>query len=60
MASKTVPDEVAKELYRKMLGVFFIEERLKILGRLGKISFHASSRGHESADRHSDADEAGP
>jgi 2-oxoisovalerate dehydrogenase E1 component len=44
---KIVPDDVAKELYRKMLGVFFIEERLKILGRLGKVSFHASTRGHE-------------
>src|SRR5688572_8042286 len=42
-----VPDDVAKELHRKMLGVYFIEERLKILTRLGKISFHASTRGHE-------------
>jgi 2-oxoisovalerate dehydrogenase E1 component len=47
MASQTVPDEVAKELYRKMLGVFYVEERLKILGRQGKISFQASTRGHE-------------
>jgi 2-oxoisovalerate dehydrogenase E1 component len=30
-----------------MLGVYFIEERLKILTRQGKISFHASTRGHE-------------
>src|SRR5262245_34238633 len=44
---KTVPDGVAKELYRKMLGVYYIEERLKILTRQGKISFHASTRGHE-------------
>src|SRR5262245_57047130 len=44
---KTVPDGVAKELYRKMLGVFYIEERLKILTRQGKVSFHASTRGHE-------------
>jgi 2-oxoisovalerate dehydrogenase E1 component len=44
---KTVPDDVAKELHRKMVGVFFIEERLKILTRQGKVSFHASSRGHE-------------
>src|SRR5688572_1276127 len=42
-----VPDAVAKELYRKMLGVFYIEERLKILTRQGKVSFHASTRGHE-------------
>src|SRR5690606_21330924 len=44
---RTVPDDVAKELHRRMLGVYFIEERLKILTRQGKISFHASSRGHE-------------
>ena len=44
---KTVPDAVAKELHRKMLGVFYIEERLKILTRQGKVSFHASTRGHE-------------
>src|SRR5262249_8131431 len=35
------------ELYRKMLGVYYIEERLKILMRQGKISFLASARGHE-------------
>src|SRR5688572_15185843 len=44
---RVVPDAVAKELHRKMLGVYFIEERLKILTKQGKISFHASTRGHE-------------
>src|ERR1044071_408164 len=44
---KTVPDAVAKELHRKMLGVYYIEERLKIFVRRGKVSFHASTRGHE-------------
>lgn len=44
---RIVPDSVALELYRKMLGVFYIEERLKILTRQGKISFLASTRGHE-------------
>jgi len=44
---KIVPDAVVKELHRKMLGAYFIEERLKILTKQGKISFHASSRGHE-------------
>src|SRR5580765_1276835 len=44
---KTVPDAVAKELYRKMLGVYFIEERLRTLTKQGKISFLASTRGHE-------------
>src|SRR5688572_13511027 len=47
MRSTVVPDEVAKDLYRKMLGVYFIEERLKVFTRQGKISFHASTRGHE-------------
>ncbi len=44
---RIVPDEVVTELYRKMLGVYYIEERLKILTRQGKISFLASTRGHE-------------
>src|SRR3977135_332446 len=44
---RIVPDPGAKELFRKMLGVFYIEERLKILTRQGKISFLASTRGHE-------------
>lgn len=44
-----VPDKVILELYRKMVGVYYIEERLKILTRQGKISFLASSRGHEKA-----------
>lgn len=44
----TLPDAVVKEFHRKMLGVYFIEERLKILTRQGKISFHASTRGHEA------------
>jgi 2-oxoisovalerate dehydrogenase E1 component len=43
----SVPNSVATELYRKMLGVYFIEERLKIFTRQGKVSFHASTRGHE-------------
>ena len=42
-----VPDDVVLELYRKMLTVYYVEERLKIFDRLGKVSFHASARGHE-------------
>jgi 2-oxoisovalerate dehydrogenase E1 component len=42
-----IPDSLAIELYRKMLGVFYVEERLKAFVRLGKCSFHASTRGHE-------------
>jgi len=44
-----VPDAVVLELHRKMLGVYYIEERLKILTRQGKVSFLASCRGHEKA-----------
>ena len=42
-----VPRTVVLELYRKMLIVSYVEERLKIFDRLGKVSFHASVRGHE-------------
>src|SRR5262245_4769715 len=44
---RIIPDAIVLELYRKMLGVYYIEERLKILMRQGKISFLASTRGHE-------------
>src|SRR5437667_5877713 len=46
---RVVPDKLILELYRKILGVYYLEERLKILTRQGKISFLASSRGHEVA-----------
>src|SRR5436190_4428773 len=46
---RIVTDAVILDLYRKMLGVYYIEERLKILTRQGKISFLASTRGHEKA-----------
>ncbi|MCC6343580.1 MAG: tungsten formylmethanofuran dehydrogenase [Bryobacterales bacterium] len=42
-----VPHPVTLELYRKMLTVFYIEERMKAFVRHGKCSFHASTRGHE-------------
>src|SRR3974377_1492487 len=44
---RIAPDDTIRELYQKMLGVYYIEERLKILTRQGKISFLASTRGHE-------------
>src|SRR6478672_6393611 len=44
---RIVPDAVVQELFQKMLGVYYIEERLKILTRQGKVSFLASTRGHE-------------
>lgn len=42
-----VPNEVVLELYRKMLTVMYTEQRLTAFDRQGKVSFHASSRGHE-------------
>jgi len=42
-----IPPSVITELYRKMLTVSYVEERLKIFDRLGKVTFHASTRGHE-------------
>lgn len=42
-----VPDELALELYRKMLTVAYTEQRLTLFDRQGKVTFHASSRGHE-------------
>src|SRR5437763_3970769 len=44
---RIVPDTVVKELFQKMLGVYYVEERLKIFTRQGKVSFLASTRGHE-------------
>jgi 2-oxoisovalerate dehydrogenase E1 component len=44
---RIIPDAIVQELFHKMLGVYYIEERLKILTRQGKISFLASTRGHE-------------
>lgn len=46
-SGRIVPDAIVLDLYRKMLTVAYVEERLKIFDRLGKVSFHASSRGHE-------------
>ena len=34
-------------VYRKMLAVFYVEERMKVFARQGKCSFLASTRGHE-------------
>jgi len=42
-----VPHQTTLELYRKMLTVFFVEERMKIFVKQGKCSFNASTRGHE-------------
>jgi 2-oxoisovalerate dehydrogenase E1 component len=45
------PSDVAPEIYldllRKMLTVYYLEERCNVFVRAGKISFHASCRGHE-------------
>ncbi|HET6372001.1 MAG TPA: dehydrogenase E1 component subunit alpha/beta [Candidatus Polarisedimenticolia bacterium] len=44
---REVPDELLLALFRKMLHLYYIEERVKTFVRAGKVSFHASSRGHE-------------
>jgi 2-oxoisovalerate dehydrogenase E1 component len=42
-----IPAEFALKLYRKILTLLYIEERMKTFARQGKCSFVASSRGHE-------------
>ncbi|HET9481586.1 MAG TPA: hypothetical protein VFP98_07520, partial [Candidatus Polarisedimenticolia bacterium] len=44
---REVPADLLVDLYRKMLHVYYLEERVKVFVRAGKVSFHASSRGHE-------------
>lgn len=46
-APEGVPAEAYHELLRRMLTVYYVEERLKLFVRAGKVSFHASTRGHE-------------
>ncbi len=41
------PTDFTLELYRKVLTIFYAEERVKTFARQGKCSFVASSRGHE-------------
>ncbi|HEY3453789.1 MAG TPA: dehydrogenase E1 component subunit alpha/beta [Bryobacteraceae bacterium] len=43
----TVPNEFTLKLYRKVLTVLYVEERMRTFARQGKCSFVASSRGHE-------------
>lgn len=43
-----VPKAFGLEMYRKMLTVFYVEERMKTFAKQGKCSFVASSRGHEA------------
>ena len=42
-----IEPRILLDLYGKMLRVFFVEERVKILARQNKCAFVASSRGHE-------------
>lgn len=56
VSPRLVPDELTLELYRKMLAVFYVQERMKIFVRQGKCSFHgapaaASSRPEASRVR---------
>lgn len=46
-AGTIVPHELTLDLYRKMLKVYYVDERMKIFARQGKCTFHASARGHE-------------
>lgn len=46
-ANRAMPQTFSLSLYRKVLTVFYVEERMKIFARQGKCSFVASSRGHE-------------
>ncbi len=46
-AGRTVPDEMLRDLFVKMLQCFYVEERSKILVNQGKVAFYASTRGHE-------------
>lgn len=43
----SVPIEFTLNLYRKLLAIFYVEERMKTFARQGKCSFVASCRGHE-------------
>lgn len=42
-----VPPSLTLALYRKLLTVFYVEERMKSFVKQGKCSFQASTRGHE-------------
>ncbi|HKY31045.1 MAG TPA: dehydrogenase E1 component subunit alpha/beta [Candidatus Polarisedimenticolia bacterium] len=44
---REVPADLLVDLYKKMLQVYYLEERIKVFVRAGKVSFHASTRGHE-------------
>jgi 2-oxoisovalerate dehydrogenase E1 component len=44
---REAPADLLVDLYKKMLNVYYLEERIKTFVRAGKVSFHASSRGHE-------------
>jgi 2-oxoisovalerate dehydrogenase E1 component len=46
-AKSPVTDQVYREMYQKMLQVYFVEERMKAFVKANKCSFHASTRGHE-------------
>ncbi|MCL5745500.1 MAG: thiamine pyrophosphate-dependent enzyme [Acidobacteria bacterium] len=43
-----LPNDMMLELYRRMLTVFYVEERMKVFVKQGKCTFYASTRGHEN------------
>jgi len=42
-----IAPDVLRNLYEKMLTLYYVEERTKVFVKSNKCSFHASSRGHE-------------
>ena len=44
---RIVPDAVIRELYDKMLHIYYVEERMKVFVKQGKCTFNAPTRGHE-------------
>jgi len=43
----TLEVDLLRQLHKKMLRVYFVEERVKLFVKQNKCSFHASTRGHE-------------
>ena len=44
---RIVPDEVIRDLYDRMLQIYYVEERMKVFVKQGKCTFNAPTRGHE-------------
>jgi len=42
------PDDLMLDLYKRMLRIYYVEERMKVFVKQGKCPFYASTRGHEA------------